>query len=58
MLAVGVLEVLSTSGTTKAEMPKKLTGLYDIIAPIQKAIPSSNYQVEKLLALLKPGRKS
>jgi glycosidase len=58
VLTIGVLEMLSTPGINKEELPKKLTGLYDAIAPIQKAIPASEFQIGKLLALLKPGRKS
>jgi len=57
VLAVGVLETMSTSGITKAEMPKRLTRLWDMLAPILAAIPESDYRVDRLLAALEPGKK-
>jgi hypothetical protein len=54
LTAVGVLETLSKSRSAKAERPQELTKIYDLTAAIQQAIPQSEYQTGKLLALLKP----
>ncbi|MEN8242149.1 MAG: alpha-amylase family glycosyl hydrolase, partial [Chloroflexota bacterium] len=58
MQTIGVLETMANPKIRRAEIPQRLVEVYDGINPIRKAIEASEFQVEKLLSLLKPGKKS
>jgi hypothetical protein len=57
MLAVGTLENLANPDIAPEDIPSEVVKVYDILNPIRKAVKTSEYQVEKLLAQLKPGGK-
>jgi glycosidase len=57
MLAIGTLETLANPAVAPEDIPSEVTKVYDILNPIRTAVESAEFQVDKLLAQLKPGRK-
>ena len=58
MQTIGVLETMANPKIPRGEVPQCLVEVYDAIQPIRLAVKASDFQVEKLLSLLKPGKKS
>jgi hypothetical protein len=57
MLAVGTLETLANPDITPEDIPSEVVKVFDILNPIRKAADTAEFQVDKLLAQLKPGGK-
>jgi glycosidase len=57
MQTIGVLQTMSDDKIRRADLPQRLVEVYDAINPIRQATAASEYQVERLLKLLKPGKK-
>ena len=57
MLAIGTLETIANPDITSEDIPGEVVKVFDILNPIRKAAENAEYQVDKLLAQLKPGGK-